>query len=448
MIRSRKVEQNDIADRTRRRVMVRIMPYLFVLYIIAYLDRVNVGFAALTMKDDLGFTDEIMGLGAGIFFIGYVLLEIPGTILVEKWSARGWIARIMISWGIVAILMGFVHTKTQFYSLRFTLGAAEAGFFPGVIVYLSHWFRYKDRAKAVALFMAAIPISNIIGSPMSGFLLGINWLGLAGWRWLFIIEGAPAIIFGLITIFYLTDRPHQARWLADDEREWLSSELERENRAKQGAHAVGLLQTVSQAFRHREVILLTLAYFFMVTAVYGLNFWLPTMVKRLSGSSNLIVSLISALPYCVGLISILLVGWSSDRTQERRWHTALAMMATSAGLLLSVVAGDWTVLAIMMFCLAAAGTSGYLPGFWALPTSFLTGTAAAASIGLINSIGNLGGFIGPYVVGYLSRSTGSFYIGMLYLSLSALTAAGIILSLRATKQRRTLSPEARVETPL
>lgn len=448
MIPNRTVEQIDVADRTRRRVVLRIMPYLFVLYVIAYLDRVNVGYAALTMKDDLGFSDEVMGLGAGIFFIGYVLLEIPGTILVEKWSARGWIARIMISWGIVAILMGFVHTKTQFYSLRFILGAAEAGFFPGIIVYLSHWFRYTDRAKAVAMFMAAISISNIIGSPMSGVLLGINWLGLAGWRWLFIIEGAPAIILGVVTIFYLTDRPYQACWLADDEREWLSSELERENRIKQGAHAAGLLQTILQAFRHREVILLTLSYFFMVTAVYGLNFWLPTMVKKLSGSSNLVVSLISALPYCVGLISILLVGWSSDRTQERRWHTALAMMATSAGLFLSVLAGDWTVLAILMFCLAAAGTSGYLPGFWALPTSFLTGTAAAASIGLINSIGNLGGFTGPFVVGYLSKATGSFFGGVLYLSLSALTAAGIILSLRATKRRRALSSEASAETSL
>jgi MFS transporter, ACS family, tartrate transporter len=446
MIPDRRVEPTDVADRTRRRVMLRIMPYLFALYIIAYLDRVNVGYAALTMKGDLGFTDEVIGLGAGIFFIGYVLLEIPGTILVEKWSARGWIARIMISWGIVAILMGFVHTKTQFYSLRFILGAAEAGFFPGIIIYLSHWFRYTDRAKAVAMFMAAISISNIIGSPLSGLLLGTNWLGLAGWRWLFIIEGAPAIIFGVITIFYLTDRPHQASWLADDEREWLTSELERENRVKQGAHASGLLQTILQAFRHREVILLTLAYFFMVTAVYGLNFWLPTMVKKLSGSSNLVVSLISALPYCVGLISILLVGWSSDRTQERRWHTALAMMTTSAGLLLSVAAGNWIVLAVLMFCLAAAGTSGYLPGFWALPTSFLTGTAAAASIGLINSIGNLGGFTGPFVVGYLSRATGSFFGGVLYLSMSALTAAGIILSLRATKQKPAVSVEASVET--
>jgi D-galactonate transporter len=420
--------------------MLRIMPYLFLLYIIAFLDRVNVGYAALAMKDDLGFTDDVMGFGAGIFFIGYFLLEIPGSILVEKWSARGWIARIMISWGIVAILMGFIQTKTQFYWLRFILGAAEAGFFPGIIVYFSHWFRYEDRAKAVALFMAAIPISNIIGSPLSGLLLGINWLGLAGWRWLFIIEGAPAIIFGVITIFYLTDRPHQARWLPDDEREWLTSELEREKQAKQAAHSYG----IAQALRHREVILLTLAYFFMVTAVYGFNFWLPSIIKKLSGSSNLVVTLISALPYCVALVAILLIGWSSDRTRERRWHTALSMIAASVGLLLSVVAQDQTALAVLMFCFAAAGMYGYLPGFWALPTSFLTGTPAAVSIGLINSVGNLGGFAGPFVVGYLSQATNSFLGGVLYLSLSALVASGLILSLRATKEKRPLAAEASI----
>src|SRR5437868_6818087 len=302
-----------LAERARRRVTARIMPYMFLLFIIAFLDRVNVNFAALAMKDDLGFADDVIGFGAGIFFIGYFLLEIPGSILVEKWSARGWIARIMISWGIVAILMGFIQTKTQFYSARFLLGAAEAGFFPGIIVYFSHWFRYEDRAKAVALFMAAIPVANIIGSPVSGLLLGVNWLGLNGWRWLFIIEGAPAIVFGFVTIFYLTDRPHQARWLPDDEREWLTSELEREKQAKQARHAYSILQ----AFRHREVILLTLAYFFMVTAVYGFNFWLPTIIKKLSGASNLVVTLISALPYCVALFTILFVGWSSDRTRER-----------------------------------------------------------------------------------------------------------------------------------
>jgi len=427
-----------VADRARRRVMLRIMPYVFLLYIIAFLDRVNVGYAFLKMKGDLGFADDVLGLGAGIFFIGYFLLEIPGSILVEKWSARGWIARIMISWGIVAILMGFIQSKSQFYTARFVLGAAEAGFFPGIIVYFSHWFRYEDRAKAVALFMAAIPIANIIGSPVSGLLLGVNWLGLAGWRWLFIIEGAPAIIFGVVTIFYLTDRPHQARWLPDDERDWLTGELEREKLEKQATRSYSIVQ----AFRHREVVLLTLAYFFMVTAVYGFNFWLPTIIQKLSGLSNLVVTLISALPYCVALVAILFVGWSSDRTKERRWHTALSMIVASIGLLLSVVAQDQTALAVLMFCVAGAGMYSYLPGFWALPTSFLTGTAAAASIGLINSIGNLGGFVGPYVVGYLSQATNSFLGGVLYLATSALVAAGLILSLRATRQRRSLAAQA------
>jgi len=427
------VKDSAISDRCRRRVTKRLMPYLFVLYVIAYLDRVNVGFAAPGgMKTSLGFTDDVIGFGAGIFFIGYVILEIPGSILVEKWTAKGWIARIMISWGILAILTGFIHTKSHFYIIRFLLGAAEAGFFPGIIVYLSHWFRYQDRAKAVALLMAAVSVSNIVGSPLSGFLLRINWLGLEGWRWMFILEGAPAIILGVITLFYLTDWPHQAKWLPADEREWLIAELEREKKEKEAKHGLNILQ----AFRHREVLLLTLAYFFMVTAVYGLNFWLPSIIKRLSDLPNLVVSFIVALPYCVGLVSILLVGWHSDKTQERRWHTALSMMVASLGLLLSVVFGNYTLLAVSMFCLAAAGTAGYLPGFWALPTSFLTGTAAAASIGLINSFGNLGGFVGPFVVGYLSKKTGSYFGGVLYLSLSALIASFLILSLRATRERQ------------
>src|SRR6266542_4205318 len=407
------------------------MPFLFVLYVIAYLDRVSVGFAALQMKGDLGFTDDVIGIGAGIFFIGYVALEIPGSILCEKWTARGWIARIMVSWGILAMLTGFIQTKNHFYLIRSLLGAAEAGFFPGIIVYLSHWFRYQDRAKAVSFLMAAISVSNIIGSPLSGWLMKHTWLGLAGWRWMFIIEGAPAVILGLVTLFYLTDWPHQAKWLPENERQWLIGELEKERQEKQAKHSLGILQ----ALRHREVILLTLAYFFMVTAVYGLNFWLPSIVKKLSGPSIMKVSLIAALPYCVGLVSILLMGWHSDKTKERRWHTALAMMTTSLGLLLSVVAGNYTVLAVSMFCLAAAGTAGYLPGFWALPTSFLTGTAAAACIGLINSFGNLGGFVGPYIVGYLSKKTSSYVGGVLYLSASALAASMLILSLRATRRR-------------
>ena len=409
--------------------MRRLMPYLFVLFVIAYLDRVNVGYAALQMKGDLSFTDEVLGFGAGIFFWGYFLLEIPGSILVEKWSARRWIARIMISWGIVAILMGFVQTKNQFYVLRFLLGLAEAGFFPGVIVYLGHWFRNEDRAKTIGMFLAALPVSNIIGSPMSGLLLDVNWLGLHGWRWLFIIEGIPAIIFGVITIFYLTDRPHQAAWLPEDEREWLQRELAQEHHARRVTSPIRILQ----AFRNREVILLALAYFFIVSTHYGFTFWLPSIIKQQSGSSNLRVTLISAIPYCVGLVAILLVGWSSDRTKERRWHTALSIVAASAGLLLAVILRDRFALSVAMFCIAAAGIYAYLPGFWSLPTSFLGGTAAAASIGLINSVGNLGGYAGPYVVGYLSTLTGSFLGGVLYLSLSALVAAVIVLSIRATQ---------------
>jgi ACS family tartrate transporter-like MFS transporter len=435
MVTTSQTQTNPIAVRCHRRVVRRLMPYLFVLYVIAYLDRVNVGFAAVGgMKGELGFADDVIGLGAGIFFIGYVALEIPGSILVEKWTARGWIARIMISWGILATLTGFIHTKNQFYIVRFLLGVAEAGFFPGIIVYLSHWFRYQDRAKAVAFLMAAVSASQIIGSPLSGLLLRVNWLGLAGWRWMFIIEGIPAVIFGVVTIFYLTDWPHQAKWLPEDEKQWLINELEQEKRAKEEKHSLRILQ----ALRHREVILLTFAYFFMVTAVYGLSFWSPSIIKKVSGLPTLIVSFLSALPFCVGLVSILVVGWHSDKTKERRWHTALAMMTASVGLLLSVVFGNYAVLAIAMLCVAAAGTAGYLPGFWALPTSFLTGTAAAASIGLINSFGNLGGFVGPYVVGFLSKKTQSYYPGILYLSASALVASFLILALRTTRRSRAI----------
>jgi ACS family tartrate transporter-like MFS transporter len=420
----------QVAERARRRIARRIMPYLFILYIIAYLDRVNVSYAKLEMNSDLHFSEQVYGVGAGIFFIGYFLLEIPGTLLVENWSARKWIARIMISWGILAVLMGFIHTETQFYWVRFLLGAAEAGFFPGIIVYLSHWFRYEDRAKAVAMFMVAIPISVIIGSPISGMLLGINWFGVSGWRWLFILEGAPAILFGIITVFYLTDWPEQAKWLPDDEQQWIISELEREKRAEREIHSHQILK----ALAHREVIFLALAYFFIVTSVYGFNFWLPTIVKQLSGLSNLLVTSISALPYCIGLASMLLLGYSSDRTGERRWHTALPMIMAGVGLFLGVLLRDTVAMAIAMFCIAQAGLSGYLPGFWSLPSRFLTGSAAAAAIGLINSVGNLGGFAGPTIVGFLEKSTGSLFAGVLYLSLSAIIAAGLILSLRSAKQ--------------
>ena len=283
--------------------------------------------------------------------------------------------------------------------------------------------------------MAAIPTSNIIGAPISGFLLGMNWYGMAGWRWLFILEGAPAIIFGIVTIFYLTDWPHQAKWLPDDEREWITTELEKEKQAKKATHS----QAIWKALKQREVILLALAAFCMLTSVYGFTFWFPTIVKQLSGLPNIVVALIAALPYCVGLIAMLLLGWSSDRTVERRWHTALPMIAAGVGLVLSATMQNNAALAVSLFCFAAAGLYGYLPCFWALPTILLTGAAAATAIGLINSVGNLGGFVGPYVVGYVNTATNSFFGGMLYLALSALVAAGFVLALRQGKHETVMA---------
>lgn len=414
----------DTINRARRRIFRRTIPFLFCLYIVAFLDRVNVNFAALEMTKELGFTDKEYGFGAGIFFIGYFLLEIPGSLIVERWSARRWIARIMISWGILSIFTGFVHSATQFYWIRFLLGAAEAGFFPGIIIYLSHWFRAEDRAKAVALFMAALPVTSILGSPISGWILGVNWLGLSGWRWIFILEGAPAILLGIATIFYLTDRPHQAKWLAEDERAWITEELENEKRTKKAARSHGMLDAV----RHREVILLTLIYFFAVTGVYGFTFWVPTILKRQSNLPNFTVALITAIPYCVALVTMLFLGWSSDRTKERRWHTALPLMVVSLGLILSVVGRDQLVFTVAMFCLVGVGLYSYLPSFWALTTSLLAESAAAVAIGLVNSFGNLGGFLGPSIVGSVGEIG-----GMLFLSASAFIAALLVLSLRKPK---------------
>ncbi|MBI4469442.1 MAG: MFS transporter [Acidobacteria bacterium] len=423
------IHADSAGERARRRITKRIIPYVFILYVIAFLDRVNVGYAGLEMTKELGFTDEQFGFGAGIFFVGYFLLEIPGSLLVERWSARGWIARIMISWGIVAVLMGFVREATEFYWLRFLLGAAEAGFFPGMIVYLSHWFRYEDRGKAVAMFMSALPVSNIIGAPLSGWLMGVNWLRLSGWRWVFIMEGIPAIVFGVITISYLTDRPHQARWLLEDEREWIIAELQREKRERHGHDRI----SIASALRHREVILLAMIYFLVLIGTYGFTIWFPTILRRLSGFGILAVTSLSAIPYLLGLIGMIWLGWSSDRTRERRWHTASPMFVTGFALALSVASGDRILPAMALFCLAGAGAYAFFPSFWTLPTAFLTESAAAASIGLINSLGNLGGFVGPYLVGYLRGTEGSFDSGIYFMVFACLLAGGLVFSLRHVK---------------
>jgi MFS transporter, ACS family, tartrate transporter len=418
-------ESASVAERTRHRINRHLLPFLFLLYIIAFLDRINISFAGLDMTRQLGFSDRVFGLGSGIFFAGYVLLEIPGTLLVELWSARKWIARIMISWGLVGSLTGLIHTAHQFYWARFILGVAEAGFFPGVVVYLTHWYREQDRARAMAMFMSAIPIAQVIGAPISGALLQIHWLGFAGWRWLLLLEGVPAVIGGFVALYYLTDRPRDAGWLADDERAWITGELEREARSKPSSNT-----SVWRVFQDRNVILLTAVYFLGACSQYGFTFWLPKMIEKLSGFSSFEVALIAALPFLVSWPVMLLLSWSSDRTGERRWHTAAAYLVLAAGLAGGIWSGRSIPIGILMFSLAGIGISARLPAFWALPASLLGGATAAASVGLINCIGNLGGFVGPYLLGVLSTATGGYSTGIWYLAGASVLAALLILLVR------------------
>jgi MFS transporter, ACS family, tartrate transporter len=427
----------DAGLRARRRIAIRLLPFLFVLYVIAFLDRMNVGAAALQMPGDLGFSDKVVGLGAGIFFIGYFLLEIPGALIAERWSARRWIARIMITWGIITALMAFIHTVWQFYLVRLLVGAAEAGFLPAVIVYLSHWFRDRDRAKAVAIFYAANPLSYVIGSPLAGLLLGISWLGLRGWRWLFLLEGVPAVVFGVITVFYLTDWPREAKWLSGEERDWITQELTKDKQARQKRGSY----TVWQALRHRDVILLTLCYFFATTGNYGIGFWLPTILKRLSGQSDLRVTIFAALPYLAGFVMQQLNGWHSDKSGERRWHAAVPVLISAMGLALAVLLDSDTRVAIALFTLVGASYFAFHPAFWAVPHAFLGESAAAASVGLINSVGNLGGFVGPLMMGYLVTRTHSFHVGLSYLVGSLVLAGFLMLGVGAGRGTGATEPQ-------
>jgi ACS family tartrate transporter-like MFS transporter len=416
--------ETTVAASARRRIFLRLLPFLFILYIINYLDRVNVAYAALTMSKDLGFSDEVFGTGAGIFFLGYVLLEIPGALIVERWSARKWMARIMISWGLLTVLVAFVNTAHQFYWARFLLGCAEAGFFPGIIVYLHHWFRREDRAKVISIFMAAIPLSNVIGSPFAGLLLGVHWHGIAGWRWLFALEGVPAVILGVVTLFYLTDWPSEARWLPEAELQWIENELAIEDSSR--AHDE--LHNIWKPLRNFTVLLLALIGFFEYTGGYALLFWLPTILKRASNFSNFTVTLLAALPYLVGMVVMVLVGWNSDRTGERRWHAAVPMFVAAAayGILIYAAGNLW--LALAMFIVITACLNSFYAPFWALPSLTLGGSAAAASIGLINTIASFGGYFGPKVVGMLNTRTGSERAGLYYM-LGCFLITGLLLML-------------------
>jgi ACS family tartrate transporter-like MFS transporter len=437
---SAEIALDDVADRTRRRITRRLIPFLFVLYVFNYVDRVNISFAALQMTGDLGFSNAVFGLGAGIFFIGYFLFQIPMTLLTEVWSARNFIGLSLILWGAIAMFGGLVHTAGEFYWVRFLLGIAEAGFFPGVIVYLTHWYRQQDRGKAVAMFMTAIPASNMLGAAVSAALMRIDWFGLAGWRWLLMLEALPAVLAGIFTFFYLTDRPRDARWLREDEREWITRELELDQERKKGQRKLSPWQAMGNPY----VIVLALIYFCYITNSVGLGSWLPKIVQRISGLSQTQVILISGIPWLCAIPAMLLAASHSDRTGERRWHAAIPLFIVGIALLASIAAGNHLVLAIAAFSVATMALYSFPSPFWVLPTIFLSGPSAAASIALINSAGNLGGFAGPYVIGYLSTKTGSYTGGLLYLVASGLVGSALVLSLRP---HRTTGGGPRVEAP-
>ena len=419
----------DAGDRARRRITRRLIPFLFVLYILNYVARVNIGSAALQMTGELGFSNAVFGFGAGIFFIGYFLFQVPLTLLVEFWSARNFIALSLMAWGVMAVLGGFVNTATEFYWVRFLLGIAQAGFFPGVLVYLTYWYRQQDRGKAVAMFMSAIPASNMIGAAVAAGLMRLDWLGMRGWRWLLILEGLPAIVAGVVAFFYLNDRPKDARWLRPDEREWIVRELERDQERKKAQAKL----RVWEALRNPQVMVFAVILFCYITNSVGLGSWLPKIVQRVSGLSTTQVLLISAIPWLCAIPAMLLTAWHSDRTGERRWHAAIPLFLVGVALSLSIAAGNHVVLAIAAFSLATMALYSFPSPFWVLPTIFLSGPAAAASIAFVNSVGNLGGFAGPYLIGYLADKTGTYTAGLVYLVTCGLAGSALVLSLRPSR---------------
>ena len=410
-----------LADAALARVRRRLLPFLFALYIIAYMDRINVGFASLQMNRELGLSDAVFGLGAGLFFIGYFIFEIPSNLVLARVGARTWIARIMVTWGIAAIAMMFVRGAASFYTVRFLLGAAEAGFFPGVILYLGWWFPEREQARAIALFMTATAIAGIVVGPISGALLTMHGvLGISGWQWLFAMEGLPAIILGIVVIAWLPDRPEEARWIPGDERNALSAMLaaERQQRARTSRHGLG------EGLFDRRVWLMATIYFCFVMGLYGVNLWLPQIVRGLSAGGDLEIGLITAIPSLAAALCMVRVGRASDRSGERRRYLVLSLTAAAAGLFLSAITHN-PIVELAAISISFAGISSALGPFWAIPNEFLGGAAAAGGIALINSLGNLGGFAGPTLMGYMKQSTGGFAAGLALLALSIAAAASL-----------------------
>ncbi|KAF1054622.1 MAG: putative tartrate transporter [Burkholderia gladioli] len=419
-------QPSDFETTAYRKVTWRLAPLLMLCYVVAYLDRVNVGFAKLQMATDLNLSDTVYGLGAGIFFFGYFLFEVPSNIILHRVGARVWIARIMITWGLISAAMMFVTTPAMFYVMRFLLGIAEAGFFPGVILYLTYWYPANRRGRMTTFFMTAIALSGVIGGPVSGYILksfhGAN--GWAGWQWLFLIEGIPSIIVGVLVLIWLEDRIAGANWLTDEEKALLSRNVQAEDALKDDA-------PIGRVLASPRVWLMALIYFSFVMGLYGVGFWLPTIIKSTGVTDSFTIGLLSAIPYAAAVVGMILIARSADRRRERRWHVAIPAALGALGLLLSVAWANQTALAMVGLTLATIGILTTLPLFWSLPTAFLGGTATAAGIALVNSIGNLAGFLSPYLIGWLKQATGSNNPGMFMLA--AFCVLGALLALSVPK---------------
>ena len=422
-----------LEERVIRKITWRLVPFLMLLYFVAFLDRINVGFAALTMNNDLGLTAQMFGLGSGIFFLGYFAFEVPSTVILHKVGARFWIGRIMITWGLVSIAMAFTRGPISFYVLRFLLGLAEAGFFPGIILYLSYWIPANHRSAATAIFMAAAPVAGLIGSPVSGALMQMNgMLGVRGWQWLFLVEGIPALLLGLVTFQYLTDRPAEAQWLDAEERAWLTQAILDEQASITGPRC----QSAWRAMMDWKVLALSLAYFGTSAGLYTIGFWAPLIVRGL-GFSVFRVGFLVAIPNLIAVIGMVLWSRHSDRAGERYWHAAIACLIAAAGMAMAAYAGSSAILAIDGLSLTAFGVSAAKPPLWSLPTMFFGGTAAAATIGLINSLGTLGGFVGPIMIGSNSSVGGHFSRGLYLVGGTLIVSSATILILRFVTERET-----------
>ncbi|HEY2029481.1 MAG TPA: MFS transporter [Myxococcales bacterium] len=413
-------------EATYSKVAWRLLPFLFLCYVFSYLDRVNVGFAKLQMLNDLKLSETVYGLGAGIFFIGYFLFEVPSNLIMYRVGARIWIARIMVTWGILASAMMFVRGPFSFYLLRFFLGAAEAGFIPGILLYLTYWFPAKRRGKVMAIFLTGIPISGVIGGPLSGWILHqfAGASGLPGWKWLFLLEGIPSLLAGVVAFFYLTDGIRAARWVSEPEKRLLESHVEAEKGAKQH-------HSMKDAFGEPKVWLLAITYALFLMGLYGVSFWLPSLIKAAGVKDPLNVGLLTAIPYTVATVAMIATSYSSDRTRERRWHLAIAGFCGAVGLLGSVAFAGNTVLAIAALSVAAAGICTTVSQFWNLPGSFLSGVAAAAGIAFVNSVGNVSGFIAPYMVGYVKDLTKSTDAALIVIAACIFLAGLLVFRLPA-----------------